>query len=197
MKNEYYSRVWDRLKEPLTRFYPIDVSGLENVPNEPVLLCANHSSWIDPVLVVAALPRTYDLRIMGKKQLFTVPVLRQFLTSMGVFPVDRGHSDLKAVKTAIGSLKDGWNLLLFPEGTRVRHPGDVPAKGGAAMMAIRSGVKMLPVFIGTTKRLFQNIPIVFGKPYMPVYSGRKGTAEEYQANADEIMRRVYELGGVQ
>ena len=70
-------------------------------------------------------------------------------------------------------------------------------KGGAAMIAIRAGVKMLPVFIGTTKRLFQRIPLIIGKPYAPVYTERKGTAEEYQQNVDEIMRQVYELGGVQ
>ncbi|MBO4854554.1 MAG: 1-acyl-sn-glycerol-3-phosphate acyltransferase [Oscillospiraceae bacterium] len=196
MKNAYYTKMWDRLYKPVTRLYPLDVSGAENVPDESVLLCANHSAWIDPVLVVASLPNTYDLRIMGKKELFKLPLLRRFLTKMGVFPVDRGHSDLQAVKTAIGSLKDGWSLLIFPEGTRVHHPGDVSPKGGAAMMAIRSGVKMLPVFIGTGKRLFRRTSVIFGEPYTPVYSGRKGTAEEYQANADEIMRRVYELGGV-
>ena len=65
------------------------------------------------------------------------------------------------------------------------------------MIAIRAGVKMLPVFIGTTKQLFQKIPFVIGKPYTPVYTERKGTAEEYQQNAEEVMRQVYELGGVQ
>lgn len=64
------------------------------------------------------------------------------------------------------------------------------------MMAIRAGVKMVPVFIGTAKRLFRKTVIIFGKPFMPTYTGRKGTAEEYQANTDEVMRRAYELGGV-
>ena len=197
MRNEYYVKTWDRLYKIVTTLYPIDVSGIENVPDEPVLFCANHSAWIDPVLVVAALPRTCDLRIMGKKELFKLPMLRRFLTKMGVFPVDRGNSDLQAVKTAIGSLKDGWNLLVFPEGTRVHHPGAVTPKGGAAMMAIRSGVKMLPVYIGMKKRMFRHVSVVFGKPYVPAYSGRKGTAEEYQNNAEEIMRRIYAMGGVQ
>ena len=57
-------------------------------------------------------------------------------------------------------------------------------------------MKMLPVFIGTTKRLFRRVPVIFGKTYAPVYTGRKGTAEEYQANAEEVMRQAYELGGV-
>ena len=110
--------------------------------------------------------------------------------------MDRGNSDINAVKTAITSLRDGWNLLIFPEGTRVKQPGQVTPKSGAGMMAIRAGVKMVPVFIGTKKRLFRKTVITFGKPFAPVYTGRKGTVGEYQANTDEVMRRAYELGGV-
>ena len=196
MKNEYYVRVHRALWPFVHLIHPVEVTGLENLPeDEPVLLCANHSSWWDPVLLVSGLRREYPLRIMGKVQLFRVPVLKTFLTKMGVFPVDRGNSDIGALKLAIGGLKDGWNLLLFPEGTRVRKGRSVQPKAGAAMIAIRSGVRLTPVYIGTRKPLFGKVPIVIGKPYQPVYSGRKGTAEEYQANVDEIMRQVYELGG--
>ena len=52
------------------------------------------------------------------------------------------------------------------------------------------------MFIDTRKRPFHRVHIVIGRPYTPVYTGRKGTAEEYQANADEIMRRAYALGGI-
>lgn len=198
MRNEYYVKV-HRILWPIVHFlHPVELKGLENLPDdEPVLLCANHSSWWDPILLISALRRDYPLRIMGKVQLFRIPVLKTFLTKLGVFQVDRGNSDIGALKKAIGSLKEGWNLLLFPEGTRVRKGENVTVKAGAAMIAIRSGVKLLPVFIGTRKTLFRQVPIIFGKPYAPIYSGRKGTAEEYQANADEIMRRAYELGGAQ
>ena len=196
MRNEYYVKVHKILWPFVHLVHPVALTGVENLPeDEPVLLCANHSSWWDPVLLISALRRDYPLRIMGKKQLFEVPVLKTFLTKLGVFPVDRGNSDIGALKKAIGSLKEGWNLLLFPEGTRVRKGKTVTVKAGAAMIAIRSGVKLLPVFIGTSKKLFHKVPIVIGKPYEPVYTGRKGTAEEYQANADEVMRQAYELGG--
>ena len=198
MRNEYYVKV-HKLLWPIVHFlHPVELKGLENLPDdEPVLLCANHSSWWDPILLISALRRDYPLRIMGKVQLFRIPVLKTFLTKLGVFPVDRGNSDIGALKKAIGSLKEGWNLLLFPEGTRVRKGKTVTVKAGAAMIAIRSGVKLVPVFIGTRKTLLRQVPIIFGKPYAPIYSGGKGTAEEYQANADEIMRRAYELGGAQ
>ncbi|MEI3103004.1 MAG: 1-acyl-sn-glycerol-3-phosphate acyltransferase [Oscillospiraceae bacterium] len=93
----------------------------------------------------------YPLRIMAKKQLLKIPHSGHILQNMGVFAVDRGNSDIQAVKTAIQSLKQGWNLLIFPEGTRVKDPGHAEVKGGAAMMAIRSGVDMVPMFIDTEK----------------------------------------------
>ena len=180
-RNKFYEFIWSILRPIFSLLHPLRVEGLENVPQEgPVLLCPNHSSAIDPILLVIALGRRYPIRIIAKQQLLKIPVLGAILRGIGVFPVDRGNSDIGAVKTAIRSLKDGWNLLLFP----------------AAMIAIRSGVQMLPVFIGRQKKLFSRVPIIFGKPYDPQYTGRKGTAEEYQANAEEVMRQAYALGGI-
>lgn len=198
MSNRFYERMWT-VFAPIFRFlYPLEVEGLENVPcDEPLVICANHSSAIDPVLLAAALPKTAKLRVMAKKQLFKIPGLGRFITKLGAFPVDRGHSDIAAVKTAIGCLKDGWHLVIFPEGTRMKNGQRGQAKGGVAMFAIRAGVKMLPVFVGIRKKLFCKVKVIFGQPYEPVYTGRRGTAEEYQANADEVMRQIYELGGVQ
>ena len=197
MSSRYYATVYDIVKPIATFLHPIRVEGLENLPQgEPLLLCPNHSSNWDPILLICALGREVNLRIMGKNQLFKIPILRSFLRKMGVFPVDRGHSDIGAVKNSIQSLKDGAMLMVFPEGTRVRGKKNaVRPKGGIAMIAIRSGAKLLPVYIGVKKRLFAKVPIIFGKPFAPEYTGRKGTAEEYQANADEVMRRAYALGG--
>ena len=197
MRNKFYARAWSILRPLVLFFRPVELRGTENLEDGAAILCANHSSAWDPILLVLAMPQNFNVRIMAKKQLFSIPVVGWFLRNIGVFPVDRGNSDINAVKTSIKSLKDGFSLLIFPEGTRVKKGQHVQPKGGAAMIAIRAGVKMLPVFIGTTKRLFQKIPFIIGKPYAPVYTERKGTAEEYQQNADEVMRQVYELGGAQ
>ena len=198
MKNTFYRVIVTLARPFIWLMFPYRVQGLENVPaDEPVLLCANHSSGWDPVLLVCALGPRYRMRMMGKKQLLQIPVLGWILRKLGVFPVDRGHSDVIAVKTAIGALKGGLSLMIFPEGTRVEKPQPELVKGGAAMIAIRSGVRMLPIFIGMKKRLFRRVPVVFGEPYAPVYTGRKGTAEEYQSNAEEIMRQIYALGDME
>lgn len=192
--NVFYRRVhW--LFAPLVRLiYPLDVQGIENLTDEAVVLCPNHSSALDPVLLAASLRYDVPLRIMAKKQLLDVPVVGWFLGKMGAFGVDRGNSDIGAIKTAIRSLREGYKLMIFPEGTRVKEGEAVDAKGGAAMIAIRSGVRMQPVYIATKKRMFRKTKIVFGPVYEPAYTGKKGTAEEYQANVEEIMRQVKELG---
>lgn len=193
-KNVFYSRIHRWVGPVFQLFFPIEVEGREHVTDENVIFCPNHSSALDPIMMVCALPQDYSLRIMAKKQLMEVPVLGWFLRKMGAFGVDRGNSDIQSVKTAIRSLREGSSLLLFPEGTRVKPGETVEIKGGAAMIAIRSGVKLQPVYIETQKKLFRKTRIVFGAPYAPVYTGKKGTAEEYQANADEIMRQAYQLG---
>lgn len=193
-RNKFYAWVRRWLIPIVMLFYPVDVHGRENIADEPVILCANHSSALDPILMIGALDRQYDLRIMAKQQLMTVPVVGWFIRKMGGFGVDRGNSDINSVKAAIRSLRDGWSLLVFPEGTRVKDMSRAEVKGGVAMMAIRGEVKLQPVFIQRNKKLFRKTRIIFGKAFAPVYTGRKGTAEEYQSNAEEVMRQAYELG---
>lgn len=198
MKNGFYSFIW-RLIRPIVLFFmPIDVQGRENLPEgEAVMLCANHDSAWDPILLALALYHDYPLRFMAKKQLFKIPGLNWLLRKLGAFPVDRGGSDIGAVKNSIRSLKEGYSLILFPEGTRVKERGAVETKSGAAMIAIRSGVKLAPVYIGRNKQLFRETAIIFGAPFTPVYTGRNGTAEEYQMNAERALSEAYALGGVE
>ena len=116
MRNKFYAAVWRVLRPLVLFFLPVELRGTENLKEGegPYLLCANHSNLWDPVLFVLSMPQAFNVRIMAKKQLFSIPVLGGFLRAIGVFPVDRGHSDIGAVKTAIQSLRDGWNLFLFP-----------------------------------------------------------------------------------
>ncbi len=181
--------------------HPTSVEGLEDLPSSGVLLCPNHSSNWDPVLVALKLPVNYRLHIMGKEELFRCRPFGWLLKKLGAFPVSRGGSDIQAVKTAIQSIKSGDNLLIFLEGTVVRngvgYVDGLPAhaKSGAAMIGVRSGAVLVPVFMDGEKKLFHRTRIIFGKPYTPVFSGRRGTAEEMQQIADEVLRQAYALGG--
>ena len=79
--------------------FPFKAHGLENIPTDrPVVFCANHSHAVDPFLICLSLPRSVPVRIMAKKEAMEIPVIGRMLQSAGAFPVDRGHSDLSAVK---------------------------------------------------------------------------------------------------
>ena len=181
--------------------FPVKVEGLEQVPRSGVLLCPNHASNLDPVLIALKLPRNYRLHIMAKEQLFRNPLLGWVLKKVGAFPVKRGGTDIQSVRTAIQAIRSGDNLLIFPEGTVIRKGVGVVdgkparAKSGVVVIGLRAGATMVPVFVDGARRPFRRTRIIFGQPYEPVYSGRHGTSEEMQKAADEILAAAYALGG--
>lgn len=176
--------------------FPCRVVGLEDFPEEGALLCANHASGWDPIIIALNLPRDSRLTVMAKDSLFRIPLLGFFLKKLGVFPVKRGGNDLTAMKTAMKVLSGGNRLLVFPEGTRVEEQGEVEAKGGVTMMATRTGVPMVPIYCGGKHKFLRKTTIVFGKPYMPVIAGRRPTPDENRAIAREILDRIYALSEV-
>ena len=181
--------------------HPVSVEGMEKLPRNGVLLCPNHASNWDPILIALKLPVNYRLHLMGKEELFRNPILNWALRKVGGFPVDRGGADIQAVKTAMQAIRQGDNLLIFPEGTVIRngigHTDGLPAhaKAGVAVIGVRTGATMVPVFVDGEKKLFHRTRIIFGEPYVPVYTGRRGTAEEMQKIADDILAAAYALGG--
>ena len=88
-----------------------------------------------------------------------------------------------------------------PEGTTIRNglgyvDGLPPhAHSGIAVIGVRSGATLVPVFADGPKKPFHKHRIIFGKPYTPVYTGRRGTSEEMQKIADDILEEAYALGG--
>ena len=181
MNNWFFKFAWSVMRPVSHVLFRLQIEGTERLPAHGAMLCANHSSNWDPIL-------------MAKDSLFRFPPLRWVVEHLGAFPVARGHSDINSVKTAMKAIRDGENLLIFPEGTRVEKEGDVQAKGGVAVIGIRTGAQFVPVFVDGKKRLFRKTRIVFGEPYRPTYTGRHGTAEEVQAIADDLLRRAYDLG---
>lgn len=91
-------------------------------------------------------------------------------------------------------LKDGELLLMFPEGTRHQDGEFGDAKTGAAMLALRTGVPIIPIYLPAEKKWFRWNPVVFGEAYYPkAPEGRKPTPEDYHAVADDLMERIEAL----
>ena len=166
-----------------------------------MLLCPNHASDLDPVLIGVCLPINYRLHFMAKEELFQNRLFGRILRALGAFPVNREGADIQAVKTAMKVIHEGENLLIFPEGTTIHdgvgyHDGlPAHAHSGIAMIGVRSGATLVPVFADGKKRMFRKTTIIFGEPYVPQITGRRGTSEELQKVADDVLREAYALGG--
>ena len=191
--NRFFHVVYAIVKPIVRLIFPFRAVGVENVPEGGALLCANHASGWDPVLIALSLPNDSRLSFMAKEELFRNSLLRGLLTKLGGFPVKRGGNDLAAMKTSLKVLGNGDRRLVFPEGTRVEKEGDTEAKGGVSVMATRTGVPIVPIYCGGKKKIFHKYSIVFGEPYTPVIAGRRPTAEENQQIAEELLHRIYEM----
>ena len=132
----------------LTRLYTrTTVIGRHNIPKvEPFLLAPIHRSNVDTPLAAAVTRRR--LRFMGKDSLWKVPAIGWIMSALGAFPVTRGAADREALRRCIAVLENGEPLVMFPEGTRQSGPTVQPLFDGAAYVAVKAGVPIVPVGIG-------------------------------------------------
>jgi 1-acyl-sn-glycerol-3-phosphate acyltransferase len=110
-----------------------------------MMFVSNHQSFLDPMLVGQAVPR--GMCFLARSTLFEVPVFGRIIAGLNAHPVKRGAADVHALKTVIRLLRAGQSVLMFPEGTRTRDGALGRFKSGAASIAIRCGVPVLPVAI--------------------------------------------------
>ena len=150
-------------------FVRIRYSGRENLPRGAFVLCANHLSRFDPVCLGLGCRR--QIRFMAKSELFTdySPLIRLFLSACGVFAVRRGSADAAAAQKASNLLKRGRIVGIFPQGGIVPLSQGFEPKAGAALLASRNGVPLVPVSIAVRGRIrpFVRMTVCFGQPLVP------------------------------
>lgn len=175
---------------PVKFLFNIRVRGTENIPEgtNAYLICSNHICWIDPIIVCAGFRQ--KVNIMAKKELFKIPVLAQLIRALGAYPIDRSGGNAGTIKKTIGMLKTGETVCMFPQGTRCsgKTIAETPLKPGAAMIATKANVPIVPVRIkmkGERFHLFRKNEIVIGKPisleeiaYDPEATGEYGRISE-------------------
>jgi 1-acyl-sn-glycerol-3-phosphate acyltransferase len=188
-----YRRLYRFLRIILAPFYRFEAVGLENIPDGPAILCANHSSNFDPIMVSLAAGSEHHIRYMAKIELFKIPVVASVIAAIGAFPVDRGNKDIRAIKTALKILRSGDKIGIFPEGTRTKAAGDRAAKSGAIRLADQTGAPLVPVWLPRRKKPFRKIRVVFDTPYTVNTERRKLAHEDYVKLAEELMDRINAL----
>jgi len=147
-------------------FYRVKVINKENIPDKgAALLCANHIGELDMFFIGYRLKRL--VRWMAKEELFKNKLVGAFISWLGAFPIKRGKADVESIKTSIRLLNEGHIVGIFPEGTRMRNRdrNKIKVHRGAAMIALRAGVPIIPVAIEASYKPFSKVRVVFGKPF--------------------------------
>lgn len=131
-------------------YFRLERGGRERIPSDgPVLLAANHRSFLDP-FVIGALTRR-PVYYVAKRELFERRLQAWLLNSLGAFPIDRGRGDEDAMVTARTILERGDCVVIFPEGTRVR-PGPLgKPHRGVGRLALQTGARVVPVAVMGTE----------------------------------------------
>jgi 1-acyl-sn-glycerol-3-phosphate acyltransferase len=160
--------------------FGLKVIGKENVPKKGgVLVVSNHRSSFDPPVIGLAFPRV--MNFMAKKELFEHVFLKWLFKQLQAFPVDRTGNASGAIKESIRRLRGGSAVLIFAQGTR--NEGDAKALDGAAFIAQRAKVAVLPTAIWQEGRRFV---VSFGEPMFAEGSSR----EETHVLTEKIMEEV-------
>ena len=172
----------------------VKVTGKENIPQGAALVCANHTSFLDPVVLAIGVGLKIPFRFMAKRELFKNKLFAAFLRKIGVIPVNREAVDLATIRASLKVLKDGDRLMMFPEGTRIPEEKACRenVKMGAGMLASRAKVPIIPVYISGKKRVFCRTRIVIGRAMQAMEDANASNNENYMNTAmavfDEIMR---------
>jgi 1-acyl-sn-glycerol-3-phosphate acyltransferase len=172
------------------------VRGRENVPAGAAVLAVNHNSYADPVLAWAVTPRHSSY--MARADLYHSALARWAFPLLGTIPLRRGQADRDALTAAAALLERGELLGIFPEGTR-HNEGIGEGLGGAAFIALRSNVPVVPVGVAGSKRIrpkgvrlirIPRIAVVFAEPVDPADYNQSTRKERMTAMTEEIMRRI-------
>ena len=195
-------KIWNR----------ITVEGAENIPDGACVWAPDHRSYIDTPLQ-ACIPRR--LRFMGKESVWKNRFFGWLFTTIGCFPVIRGSADRAALMTALRVLESGNDpVVAFPEGERKDGPRIFPLFDGAAYLAAKTQVPIVPVGIGGTAAAMprgakfmypKRIHVIIGEPLEPPPLNEKGrlsrndvreTTEKLREEIQSLFDRAQSVCGV-
>jgi 1-acyl-sn-glycerol-3-phosphate acyltransferase len=198
----YHAFKWSVVSPFLYTYLRGQVSGAEHVPKDGAfMVVSNHGSNFDPVLLSCAVER--PVAYMAKEELFKIPVLKTAIALYGAYPVKRGSADRQAIRSALDYLSQGWGVGLFVSGTRTADGKIADPKAGAAMIAAKAQVPVLPVCLWGThlieekgKKLPNSVPITIriGEILPPPSSTKREELDRSTQAWTEIINQMHDLG---
>jgi 1-acyl-sn-glycerol-3-phosphate acyltransferase len=156
-------------------YWRLSIEGREHVPAKgPFVLAPVHRSNVD--FAIASTVTKRRMRFMGKDSLFKIKPFAAFISALGAYPVHRGAADREALRKTLQMIEGGEPVVIFPEGTRQSGPEVQTLFEGAAYLATRTGVPIVPVGIGGSEKAMPKgskllypvkVTVVIGPPLHP------------------------------
>nr|WP_206815396.1 lysophospholipid acyltransferase family protein [Chroococcus sp. FPU101] len=198
----YYLFKWSIVSPVINIYFRGKVDGVENVPQKgPFVLVSNHASYFDPLLLSCAVCR--PVAYMAKEELFKIPLLNQGMRLYGAYPVKRGISDHNAIRAALKVLEQGWAAGIFLDGTRTPDARIIEPKLGAALIAAKANVPLLPVSLWGTEKILlkgssypRSVPVTvrIGNLIEPPHSTKREDLEQTTAQCALLINQLHSLG---
>ena len=196
MKFAYYCG-WRGFRTLFQVYFRACGHNAERVPlNGPVILAANHASFIDPPLVGSCLHR--GISYLARESLFRFPVIGWVLRKWDAVPVDRDGGGAAGLRAIHDRLTDGAGIILFPEGTRTRDGNFLPARSGIGLVVIKSTAPVVPVRVFGSYEAYgrhmslprpRKVVVKFGPP-MDFAASRAEAKHCSKARLKEIYQQV-------
>ena len=172
-------------------FMPVCFHNTYNLlMDAPYIIIANHNSMLDPFMMLAKSYR-YPIRFLSKKELMKNGIIRKALTSVNVIAVNRHNSDMQALRSCLNALKEGHSLGIFPEGTRYKKGVMDEIESGVAMIALRSGCPVIPMYFTDKPRWFKKMDVYVEPPMYFADIRIKGINKESCDEVIEIIKKTY------
>ena len=168
---------------------PVKYHGLERLQlDPPYILIGNHTSMLDPVIMGVPVKK-HQITFIGKKELCKNKLIAAFFRSLNMIPVDRHNTDMEAMRACMRVTREGGILGIFPEGTRKHNGLMTEMESGTGLIALRSRVPVIPVYITGKLALFRRLHVYIGEEIPTADLREEGVNRE---TCEKLMARITE-----